>query len=318
VELLVVIAIIGILVALLLPAVQAAREAARRSQCTNNLKQIGLALLNYENTKKIFPPGRLGTDGSGNTCQPYTDADKYQRNSAASLFVLILPFLEDEALYESGNWDAAGLAGGIWNDGGSMASWFDPARKAMIASRPSVFFCPSSPAPAIHVDSTFTAATGTYAGCQGYYGAGTTSIPNGTFAKCDNSGIFMYSRQFRIKHITDGTGKLFGVGEIKWDPDDPYPCSLWSYASRLVSSLRNTAYPLNNPNCNPAPKNILCPKGFVESDGLHHHGGFGSEHAGGANFAFMDGHVSFVSDNIAYDVYVAASTRAGNETEAAQ
>ena len=100
VELLVVIAIIGILVALLLPAVQAAREAARRTQCQNNLKQLGLAALNHEGTHKHLPPGRMGCDGAANlNCSP----GEWSR--AASGFLPMLPFLEEPALYDSIDFD---------------------------------------------------------------------------------------------------------------------------------------------------------------------------------------------------------------------
>lgn len=89
VELLVVIAIIGILIALLLPAVQAAREAARRSHCANNLKQLGLALLNYESARKVFPSREQGTRGG----------DIYQSNHGMlSAIVLLLPYMEQEGL----------------------------------------------------------------------------------------------------------------------------------------------------------------------------------------------------------------------------
>src|SRR5436190_20592462 len=86
IELLVVIAIIGILIALLLPAIQAAREAARRSQCTNNLKQIGVAVFNYEHAKRFLPPGA--------TWQPDV-------RTAGSVFLHLLPMLEEAPLYQS-------------------------------------------------------------------------------------------------------------------------------------------------------------------------------------------------------------------------
>ncbi len=103
VELLVVIAIIGMLVTLLLPAVQSAREAARRSACSNNLKQIGLALTNYEGAIGAYPPGRMGCNG----CQQdvCTDNPGYQR-PATSGFVMLLPMLEEQGLYDQfGNFE---------------------------------------------------------------------------------------------------------------------------------------------------------------------------------------------------------------------
>ena len=99
-ELLVVIAIIGILVALLLPAIQAAREAARRSQCVNNEKQIGVALLNYESTRKKFPAGRHGCDDSVQPQYAGCEAVPTIEPSEMSTFVKILPFLEEQALYD--------------------------------------------------------------------------------------------------------------------------------------------------------------------------------------------------------------------------
>ena len=100
VELLVVIAIIGILVALLLPAIQSAREAARRSSCVNNEKQIGVALLNYEISHKKFPAGRHGCDASVDSKVKGCEAKPSVEPSAMSGFVKILPYMEEQALYD--------------------------------------------------------------------------------------------------------------------------------------------------------------------------------------------------------------------------
>src|SRR5688500_11603163 len=115
VELLVVIAIIGILVALLLPAVQAAREAARRMQCSNNLKQIALGMQNYHDTYKTFPPGRMGCDGSGpGNCTGGPDIIR----AGTSGFVCLLPFVEQRQLYDGMSFEQ----GWIWPTNGP-ANW---------------------------------------------------------------------------------------------------------------------------------------------------------------------------------------------------
>jgi len=111
VELLVVIAIIGVLIALLLPAVQAAREAARRMQCTNNLKQIGLALHNYEGSYGVFPPA-------------------YGRRPAHNMLTFILPYLEQRPVYDRYCWDV---------------DWDDPANHAATRVDIALFVCPSTP-----------------------------------------------------------------------------------------------------------------------------------------------------------------------------
>jgi prepilin-type N-terminal cleavage/methylation domain-containing protein/prepilin-type processing-associated H-X9-DG protein len=125
VELLVVIAIIGILIALLLPAVQAAREAARRTQCTNNMKQIGLGLLNYESTYRSLPSGGEGTDFT--TSPPSTKFDMH------SAFTVILPFIEQNAVYDQMNLSY------------SYRDTRFPANQTAAKSEISAYLCPSNP-----------------------------------------------------------------------------------------------------------------------------------------------------------------------------
>jgi prepilin-type N-terminal cleavage/methylation domain-containing protein len=144
VELLVVIAIIGILIALLLPAVQAAREAARRSQCTNQLKQFGLAVLNYESTHKVLPPAGLNYGWT-----PHQDG---MPTSTLNLngFVLLLPFLEQQAVYNRYNFNAS--AGAYINNshGTSPPLAADPAlsyNAQIAAMQLPIFYCPSDDGP---------------------------------------------------------------------------------------------------------------------------------------------------------------------------
>jgi len=286
VELLVVIAIIGVLIALLLPAVQAAREAARRAQCVNNLKQIGLALHNYHDSLKTFPPGRLGLDGV----------------IATSGFVLLLPFVEEPGLYELGQWDD----GGIWND--KDPSWMDAPRLQLIAARPEVYVCPSDTADPVLNSAASTwgtpipPATGSYALNQGNIGPPGT----GSNVKYDNTGLFMYHGTRSMREIVDGLSQTMLGGEVSDGhlagncPDDGSKYSnknAWTRATRLNSCLRTTYNPVNTLPCN----------GERTSTGVN--GAYSSKHPSGANFVFADGHVTFLNENIDQNIYEALSTR---------
>ena len=149
VELLVVIAIIGILVALLLPAVNSAREAARRTQCVNNLRQMGLAAVNYESNRATFPPGRLLPDWvrpGGQVMPSYTSYGQVSRNTAEktgfwSVHIWLLPFMENQAIYDLIDFSQA--SGKQMTIGGGVTP-INPNYPAF-AKAENLFICPSDP-----------------------------------------------------------------------------------------------------------------------------------------------------------------------------
>lgn len=285
VELLVVIAIIGILVALLLPAVQAAREAARRAECTNNIRQIGLALLNYETTNKVFPAGRASIG-----------------KSAASALVSILPYMEEQNLYDTFDFDA-----GVWLHG--KTAWLDPDKTTnsiAIGTRPDSFVCPSDeieffsqrrhPALLPFGLDKRGAAVGSYSTVAGSWGVFQNNAKSKT-----NNGIFYYVKKNAIREITDGMSHTMFVGEVV-SPHIPSSSNVWSKSVRDLDSHRNTANPLNT-----WPGEGETVSNFDEN------GAFASRHPGGCNFVFGDGGARFLNENISDYVYQALSTKAGNE-----
>ncbi|NUQ63300.1 MAG: DUF1559 domain-containing protein [Pirellulales bacterium] len=173
-EILVVFAVIGILIALLLPATQSAREAARRSQCSNNLKQISLALHNYHDTFGQFPPAAIG---------PHN----VPRDRQFSWMVAILPFLEQQSLYERLRLDLP---------------WDHPHNAAVLQMAPAVLFCPSDPTPSATLEgfpkTSYVAVTGT----DSTLGSGSTR------------GVIGLDRGLRLDEITDGASNTIMAAEV--------------------------------------------------------------------------------------------------------
>jgi len=292
IELLVVIAIIAILIALLLPAVQQAREAARRSQCKNNLKQLGLALANYESTFQILPPGRLGCDGINTG--PCQGNPQYTR-VGISAFVLLLPQIEETALYNQFNFDSI-----PW---GPSPTW-PTDNAAAVRARPAVFVCPSDVSdPTLTVTSGGTdveVATGSYALVHGTLGPSNGISTN---VKIYNTGPFMYKTPYYYRDIIDGLSNTIFIGEVT-DAHTNLSRNIWTQAGRHESCLRTAENPVNTP---PGTGITTSPYGVPLN------GAFSSEHVGGAQFLFGDGHVSFLSENLSLTVYKALATREGME-----
>jgi len=295
VELLVVIAIIGVLIALLLPAVQSAREAARRMQCSSNIKQIVLALGAYENAFGVYPPSRVGYDDVSGV--------SISQQTGASAFVLILPQMDQQGLYNLFDFNA-----GVWVTAQPGYTWLaaTTTNRRAIRERPPVYVCPSDesepfsqrtdePTLALH-GLTNAAATGSYATVAGSLGAGNRG---GDF-KYDNDGVFYYLTSTKLGEITDGTSKTLFVGEVV-ESHTSASSNIWTKAVRERDCHRSTSNPLNTW---PGEPDTL-------SDGSN--GALASRHPGGANFGFGDGHVEFIEENIALLVYRALSTRSGNE-----
>jgi prepilin-type processing-associated H-X9-DG protein len=291
--LLVVIAIIGILIALLLPAVQAAREAARRTQCSNNFKQIGLALHNYHDTHQTFPAGAMDCDTGFNLadCGP-------SPRPGTSGFVPLLPFMEQTALHDSFDFGDSGPW--RWSSGTNIE--LTPANAAAVLARPAVFVCPSDTSEPTLVAADWPdtlggpVATGSYALVAGTNGPSYGSAP--TTTKLFNTGPFVSLYPKTIAMVRDGTSNTLFVGEVI-DGHKPESRNVWTFTFRHQSVHRTTENPLNT---KPGQGTTYT------SYGAELNGAFASGHPGGGNFAFGDGRVRFISENIALTTYRALST----------
>lgn len=319
VELLVVIAIIGILVALLLPAIQAAREAARRMSCSNNLKQIGTAELNYEGVKKVYPPARPGPDATtanevglvGFPPGSRAAGKKGWERTGVSGFVLILPFMEEQALYDQFDIEQGD---GVWlSSKAGISPWRTAAKEKAIGTRPSVMVCPSNltePKTTLYQDWGEIPATGTYAFSAGHRGPHTSLNPvNACRIKHHNSGLHLYYTRRSIKKITDGTSKTFSVGEIVAGHTVD-SSNVWTYAYRYLDCYRTTNVALNTP---PGVDAVSLPAD--DGNAANANGAFASHHPGGGHFLLADGHVDFITDDIDLNTYQEYSTIAGTPVD---
>jgi prepilin-type N-terminal cleavage/methylation domain-containing protein len=220
IELLVVIAIIAVLIALLLPAVQQAREAARRTQCKNNLKQLGLAMHNYHDAHGMFPPG-------------FVDDDSYPNGGHTTGFLLLLPFIEETALYNSyntrrgapplpGNTTANSMSNSLQNapvqTSGTAAAgavWNSNANSTTISKQLAQFFCPSNRSEGLlYLNNPAYVAGGTdYGMCIGAI-ATQCSNPSSIGYLQQLGGTFSPNSKIRIKDFLDGTSLTVVMGEI--------------------------------------------------------------------------------------------------------
>jgi prepilin-type N-terminal cleavage/methylation domain-containing protein/prepilin-type processing-associated H-X9-DG protein len=286
VELLVVIAIVGVLIALLLPAVQKVREAAARAQCVNNLKQIGLALQNYHDNHRSFPPGYVSAhDSAGNDTGP-----------GWGWAAFILPQMEQQQL--------------------SSAIQFKQNIEVLANSGTRVQAVPPYICPSDSVPATWTATKYDSLGkpvgaiCEvasaNYIGVFGVSEPG-----VDGEGIFFRNSSVRIADIKDGTSQTMMVGERSFR---------WCQATWVGSVTSASMVP---PPGSPALAGEWNGSGFVLGHTFEGSGGpgspgtevngFSSEHPGGSNFLFADGHVQFLEMSMDHQVYKALSTRAGGE-----
>lgn len=293
IELLVVIAIIGVLIALLLPAVQAAREAARRMQCANNLKQIGLALHNYHDAVGTFPPGYLS--------RPGPDGDN--TGPGWGWAAMILPQLEQSATFNAVNF---GL--GIQ----------DPANLTARLTRIGTFACPSDASfrsPFTVVDATATATTPGNPICDvagsNYVGSFGTGDPSDIPGRDSGEGLFFRNRPVRIAEITDGTSQTFAVGERSHNLSRPTWTGAVTGAAVPVLELQTQA------GLDPEGGAALVVSHTGEEHGPNarpaHADQYWSRHPGGAQFAMGDGSVKFIKEQVGLSIFRAVATRKGGE-----
>ncbi len=285
VELLVVIAIIGTLVGLLLPAVQAARESARRSSCTNNVKQLALALHNYHDANRVLPPGAAGYGSVATNIKP---------GGILSYVVRLLPFLEEQSIYSEVDLSKN------YND--------PPFSTKFNRLRMPVLLCPS--ATVFETQNAVTDPAGStshYYGVIGprgaipgvtpttNYGSDSTSSSQGSLALQGTLGV---NSKVKFSTITDGLSTTLMLGELSWKNAAGFRVWTRGFRDAISNSAKNVVNPIN-----------ATPVGSGNWNDVS----FGSDHARGCSFAMADAAVVFLVDSLDMSTYLRLASRNGGE-----
>ncbi|HEV3448939.1 MAG TPA: DUF1559 domain-containing protein [Gemmataceae bacterium] len=301
IELLVVIAIIGVLIGLLLPAVQKVRESANRLKCANNLKQFGLACINYHGAAELFPPGSLCLPNGPTWAQLDWSANK------GTWLVFTLPFTEGDNLYRQipnlsvPHFDSIGAA----------------EQAGVLPKTLSFMRCPSD---GTNVDGPFCNYVGSL-GPQclddkcGYnpfrqycnkpeWGYSTSADDASTNVASDCRGLFSRNgAPFRIADIVDGTSNTLLLGEALPRQNAHMLFNTWytTYGTQVNSTIIPINYPISEDDTTWCGQNSASPAHSMFNNNVAW--GFKSRHAGGANFVFADGSVHFINENINHKTY---------------
>jgi prepilin-type N-terminal cleavage/methylation domain-containing protein/prepilin-type processing-associated H-X9-DG protein len=346
VELLVVIAIIGVLIALLLPAVQAAREAARRMQCSNNFKQIGIALHNYHDTNQGFP--MEGTIPPNNTAPTATAPFG---GYYLGITVRLLPFIEQTQLFSQFTMSnyLTTAAFSATDGGSSLSDAFYLSKTVM----PSWYLCPSTPMKKSRLSAGGDAGNPRYEGTAAYathyYGiAGSIGVRlDGTVYEplyvtpatpadslVAKNGFFYPDSQTNFSTISDGTSNTFAFSEMAWEGCQHYRA--WYRGSFMRGSGTTATYSMMSAKSvsvylgktsspyydttqqlqiNGGPKHVNDSTTTVYNlyKNYSNLGVWGSNHNGGCQFLLGDGSVRFVSETINSDVMLACGSGNGGE-----
>jgi prepilin-type N-terminal cleavage/methylation domain-containing protein/prepilin-type processing-associated H-X9-DG protein len=284
IELLVVIAIIAVLIGLLLPAVQKVREASARSSCGNNLKQIGLALHQYEGVNGIYPAGSLwDVNGVNVNLGPIT--------------IYLLPFIEQDNLYK------------LYNLATATDNQTYPGSSTLLASTViKTYLCPSDTTPSVWTNgravSNYSASNGSSQRIDN------GAVPCGSYATFNSYGLAPYDQKLasgmgpfnrvgapvRRAQVTDGLSNTIFFGEVR--PECSTHVQAGWGTSNDSQGFATTIIPINYNSCDPSN-----PNGCNQPGNWNTALGFKSKHTGGAQFLFGDGSVHFLSETIDMTLY---------------
>lgn len=330
IELLVVISIIAVLIALLLPAVQSAREAGRRASCINNLKQIGLASVQYETQVRVLPLGGnvQGPSDAGSGCT----AGSVHAPRGFGMQSFILPYLEQGNVYNSINFQlaSAGVFGPV--DAGL-------ANYTALATTLAAYVCPSDE-PNLQATTGFASSKTSYMASGGTWNTMFYRPGPDCWQQEKGNGMFDTFSAYRVSQVSDGMSQTILMGETSRFKNDPDPAlNQWSRFDVVASSLGGgtlrpqglayeiprlnsaimpgdgskfppkTAYP-NTTDYQAWAQNAAAFKEFGQW-------GFHSRHPGGVHFVFGDGSVKFIKESVNQAVLQSLGTRAGKEVVSA-